>query len=213
MATYDLTRTGLNHLLDTVGHVDPAIRSEIISTLEEVGVYTSPGSTADTVVINDATFANPRIIFIARSVRKTMSRMRPGKVPDGRGFHDNPNVIIYTDNVSGFVPSVPDDATAIVFASDDGVTASIDGSGVKIVVSGDGNDVLLMSGDSDDKVFSGGGNDIVWPVEIHKKKISIATTRSSAGAATICWMAEAATTCCSVTRAMTPCSAATATIR
>ena len=125
MATYDLTRADLSDLLHTTGHVDPSVQSEVIATLEEVGVYTGPHSTATTVVVDDAN--------------------QP----------DDPNVVIYTDNVHGFVSGIPDDATAVVFASDQGVVASIDGSGEKIVVSGDGNDTLIMAGDSDDKIFSG----------------------------------------------------------
>jgi hypothetical protein len=80
MATYDLTRTELDGFLSTIGGVtDPAIRHEVIATLEEVGVYTGPGSTADTVVVDD------------------------GLSPD------DPNVIIYTDNVSGPIGGIPTD--------------------------------------------------------------------------------------------------------
>ncbi len=128
MATYDLTRTELDSLLSTTGGVtDPAIRDEVAATLEEAGVYTGPGSEANTVVVDDG--LNP----------------------------DDPNVIIYTDNVSGPIGAIPTDPTALIFASDDGVIASIDGSGEKIVVSGDGNDVFFMTGDSSDKIFAGGG--------------------------------------------------------
>ena len=201
MATYDLTRTDLNDVLANIGHVEPGIRNEIISTLEDVGVYTDPSSTATTVVVND------------------------GNQPD------DPNVVIYTDNVHGFVPGIPDDATAIVFATDDGVTASIDGSDSKIVVSGDGNDVLFMSGDSDDKIFSGGndlvsagvGDDTVLgeaetipsPVGSANDEIRGSGGNDSlsgdsgddtmfGGAETTSWMPAAATTCCLAAKATTP---------
>ena len=48
--------------------------------------------------------------------------------------------------MSGPITGIPDDATAIVFASDDGVVAAIDGSGEKVVAAGDGNDIRALRG-------------------------------------------------------------------
>ena len=94
MATYDLNRTELSSALADSG-VDPSIRAEIISTLEEVGVFTSdPNSEALTSVVGD-----------------------------GEKASKHADAVIYTDEVSGFVNNIPNGANAIVFATDDGVVA------------------------------------------------------------------------------------------
>ncbi len=80
----------------------------------------------------------------------------------GENAARNAEVVIYTDDVSGYVDSIPTKASAIVFATDDSVIAEIDGHGTKIVVSGDGKDFINMTGNSNDEVFSGGGDDLVF---------------------------------------------------
>jgi len=134
MATYDLNRTELNGALDDHG-VEAILRAKILSTLEEVGVYGKP---------------------------PTADEARTSIVHDGEVASKKAEVVIYADDVSGYVDHIPDKASAIVFTSDDGVIADIGGSGHKIIVSGDGNDILTMTGSSSDEIYAGGGDDVVY---------------------------------------------------
>jgi hypothetical protein len=131
MATYDLNRTELNGALSDQG-IDANIRAKIISTLEQVGVYGDDHGHGHGHHDQEA----------------LTSIIHDGESPSGKA-----DVVIYTDEVSGFVDGVPKDATAVVFGSDEGVAADIGGSGQKIIVSGDGNDFLTMTGNSNDEIF------------------------------------------------------------
>src|SRR5882757_6201816 len=144
MATYDLNRTELNGVLTDQG-IEASLRAKIIATLEEAGVYGGHGHDDD----DDHGHGHGHDHDHGHG---SPSEALTSIVHAGETASKFADVAIYADDVSGYVGDIPKDATAIIFASDNGVIAEIGGDGHKIVVSGDGNDVLTMTGTSSDEI-------------------------------------------------------------
>ena len=132
MATYDLNNSEVSELVQGTGLFSDPEWSRILDTIEETGVF-APGSTSgDKAHLESLVFGES-----------------PGP---------NNEILLYHGTPDGPVTDTGD-ADAVIFATNEDVTANLDEGGV--IVSAGGDDQITIAGNSDDTVFSGAGTDMV----------------------------------------------------